>query len=162
VYGTSDANNPAANSFFPSSPAPAGSNVEPHLVQTTSIPGGDPRKVRTTRVDTTPAPASAPPPTPLSKPFKITNDTEVVGAASDSMNADSTADCEQKCAQSTSTCNLFAFNKETQQCFLYTSGELRKNPLFDYGVRAMQGIHSETVRRDDGAGRTVPFQQQNR
>ena len=161
VYGTSDANNSAANDSSPSnlapnSPAPTGSNVEPHLVQTTSIPG-DPHKVRTTRVDTTPAAAG-----PVPKPFTIANDTEVIGDASDAMSADSTADCEQKCAKSPSACNLFSFNKETQQCLLYTSGELRKNPLFDYGVRNRRGIHSETVRRDDGGNRTVPFPQQNR
>lgn len=148
VYGTPSANNPAANYFGSSSPAPAGVNVASHLV-------------RTTRVDTkSPAPAPAPPPAPLSKQFTITNDTEVVGQASDAMNADSTADCEQKCAKSPSGCNLFAFNKETQQCFLYTSGELRKNPLFDFGVRTMRGIHVEAVRPDFGGLRMVPLQQQ--
>jgi hypothetical protein len=117
VYGTSGANSPV-------------------------LPDFTSRMVHTSRVDT---PSTLP--SAASKPFTVTNHMGVVGESSDSMSADSAADCEQKCAKSSSTCSLFAFNKEMGQCFLYSSGELREDPAFDSGVRTMRGIHVERLNR---------------
>lgn len=131
VYGTPGENTPAPSGF-----------------------GSDSRPVRTTREGTTsPAPVS-----PVSKPFTAKSDTEVAGEISGAMNADSAADCQQKCAASSSTCTLFSFNKGTGQCFFYTSGELHGNPLFDSGIRTMRAIRAERV--DPFARATAPSQGQ--
>jgi hypothetical protein len=44
-------------------------------------------------------------------------------------------DCEQKCAEQSSSCNIFTYNKKLGLCYMYSSADLSPNDEFDSGIR---------------------------